>query len=111
QTLAIAGLLQVQLDSSTSRIPFLGDLPVIGLMFSGTTTTRTEKELVVLVTPYLVEPMNPGEGPPSRGDEVGTPTDCEFYFLHRIEGREGVDFRSTLAWDDPLRLRQWLNLE
>lgn len=111
QTLAIAGLLQVQLDGTTTRIPGLGDLPVIGALFSGTTSQRQEKELVVLVTPYLVEPMNPGQVPPSPGDDVGTPTDCEFYFLHRIEGRKGVDFRSTLSWDDPLCLRQCLNLE
>lgn len=111
QTLAIAGLLQVQVDARTSRIPGLGDLPVIGTMFSGTTHQRQEKELVVLVTPYLVEPMNPGQVPPTPGDEVGSPNDCEFYLFHRLESRKGEDFRATLSWDDPLRLRQFLNLE
>lgn len=111
QTLAMAGLMQVQLDGSTSRIPVLGDLPVIGALFSNATHQRQEKELVVTVTPYLVEPMNPGEVPPLPGDEVGSPTDLEFYLLRRIEGRIGVDNRATLGWDDPLHLRQHMKLE
>jgi pilus assembly protein CpaC len=95
QTLAIAGLLQVTLDGSTTRIPGLGDLPVLGPFFQNTMSGRTEKELVVLVTPYLVEPMNPGQVPPTPGDEVNGPTDLEFYLLHRIEGRTGFDWRAT----------------
>src|SRR5207302_410403 len=95
QTLAIAGLLQLTLDGTTTRIPGLGDLPILGPFFQNTTSNRVEKELIVLVTPYLVEPMNPGQVPPVPGDEVNAPTDLEFYFLHRIEGRTVVDFRAT----------------
>src|SRR5262249_36839778 len=58
QTLAIAGLLQLTVDGQTSRIPLLGDLPLAGPLFSNTTSNRIEKELIVLVTPYLIEPMN-----------------------------------------------------
>lgn len=111
QTLAIAGLLQLSLDGTLNRIPGLGDLPILGPFFSNTTGQRVEKELVVLVTPYLIEPMNPGQVPPGPGDEVKEPNDLEFYFLDRIEGRTGVDFRSTTAWDDPLHLVPLLNLE
>jgi pilus assembly protein CpaC len=102
QTLAIAGLMSLTLDGSTFRIPGLGDLPILGPFFSNTTGSRTEKELVVLVTPYLVEPMNADQVPPSPGDEVKEPTDLEFYLLNRIEGRTGVDFRSTVQYDDAL---------
>ncbi|HZT82483.1 MAG TPA: hypothetical protein VFA26_19800, partial [Gemmataceae bacterium] len=112
QTLAMAGLLQVTLDSQTSRIPGLGDLPYIGPLFSNTTGQRTEKELLILVTPYLVEPMNPGQVPPAPGDEVNEPNDLEFYFLNRIEGRTGRDVRSTVNYDDPLHiLRCFLKME
>jgi pilus assembly protein CpaC len=111
QTLAIAGLLQLTLDGTTNRIPGLGDLPILGPLFSNTTGGRVEKELVVLVTPYLIEPMSPGQVPPGPGDEVKEPNDLEFYLLNRIEGRTGVDFRSTTAWDDPLGLYRHLNLE
>jgi pilus assembly protein CpaC len=111
QTLAMAGLLQLQLDGSTDRVPGLGDLPIIGPFFSNTTSERIEKELVVLVTPYLVEPMNKEQVPPVPGDEVKEPNDLEFYFLNRIEGRTGKDFRSTTAWDDPMHLVPLLHLE
>jgi pilus assembly protein CpaC len=100
QTLAIAGLMQVTLDGTTARIPGLGDLPILGPFFSNTTGSRTEKELIVLVTPYLVEPMEHDQVPPSPGDEVKEPNDLEFYLLGRIEGRTGVDFRSTTQYDD-----------
>jgi pilus assembly protein CpaC len=111
ETLAIAGLLQLQMDGTTQRIPGLGDLPVIGPFFSNTTGGRQEKELVVLVTPYLVEPMNHDQVPPTPGDEVKEPNDLELYFLNRIEGRTGKDFRSTTKWDDVYHLRDLLKLE
>jgi pilus assembly protein CpaC len=112
QTLAIAGLMQLSLDGNTSRIPGLGDLPIIGPFFSNTTSSRMEKELIVLVTPYLVEPMNPGQVPPVPGDEVNEPNDLEFYLLNRIQGRTGRDFRDTIEYDDALHVvRCLLKLE
>jgi pilus assembly protein CpaC len=112
QTLMISGLLQLEMNGNTSRIPGLGDLPFIGpFLFSNTTMSRAETELVVMVTPYLIEPMNPDQVPPTPGDEVKEPNDLEFYFLHRIEARTGRDFRSTTKWDDPLHLRDLLHLE
>jgi pilus assembly protein CpaC len=111
ETLAIAGLLQLQMDGTTQRIPGLGDLPIIGPFFSNTTGDRIEKELVVLVTPYLVEPMSHDQVPPTPGDEVKEPNDLELYFLNRIEGRTGTDFRSTTKWDDVFHLRDLFKLE
>lgn len=104
ETLAIAGLMQLTLDGQTQRIPGLGDLPYIGAFFSNTTSNRVEKELVVLVTPYLIEPMRPGQVPPTPGDEIDQPNDLEFFFMNRIEGRTGVDARATTMYDDPLHL-------
>lgn len=112
QTLAMAGLLQVTLDGQTNRIPGLGDLPILGPFFSNTTSQRIEKELVVLVTPYLVEPMSPEQVPHTPGDEVKTPNDLEFYLLNRIEGRTHRDARPTTEYDDALYiLRCFMKLE
>src|SRR5262249_5747711 len=112
QTLAIAGLLVLTLDGQTSRIPVMGDLPVIGTFFSNTTSNRTEKELIVLVTPYLVEPVNHGQVPPSPGDEVNAPTDLELYLCHRIEGLTGTDWRATVDYPGgPQRLHHLMRLE
>jgi pilus assembly protein CpaC len=111
QTLMIAGLMQLTLEGQTSRIPGLGDLPIIGPFFSNTSSKRQEKELVVMVTPYLIEPMNCDQVPPYPGAEVNQPTDLELYFLSRIEGRTGRDFRATTEYDDPWHLLHHVNLE
>jgi pilus assembly protein CpaC len=112
QTLAIAGLMALSINGNTNRIPGLGDLPFIGPFFSNTTSQTIDKELVVLVTPYLVEPMNCDEVPQRPGDEVYEPNDLEFYLLGRLQGRTGHrEFRSTTNYDDPLNLVQRLNLE
>jgi pilus assembly protein CpaC len=109
-TLAIAGLLQLTLNGQTSRVPLFGDLPVLGPFFQNTTGQRVEKELLVLVTPYLVSPMKPGQVPPTPGDEVNEPNDLELYLLHRIEGRTGRDWRSTVSYDGRL-VRPLLKME
>ncbi len=111
QTLAIAGLLQVEIQGGTSRIPGLGDLPYIGPMFSNNTTETVEKELIVLVTPYLVEPMNSDDVFPLPGDEVREPTDFEFFFLGRIEGQTTQHYRATSSWNDPLGVERRLKIE
>jgi len=111
QTLALAGLLQVELDARTQRIPGLGDLPYLGPLFSNTSHKRVEKELLVLVTPYLVQPMTPDQVGPLPGAEVEDPNDLEFYLLNRIEGRTGRNFRSTTSWSNPLHLVELMKLE
>jgi pilus assembly protein CpaC len=111
QTLAMAGLLQVELDAGTNRIPGLGDLPYLGPFFSNTTHDRVEKELLVLVTPHLISPMEQHQVPPVPGEEIQDPNDHEFYLLNRIEGRTGRYFRPTTAWDDPWGLVEHLELE
>jgi pilus assembly protein CpaC len=111
QTLMVGGLLQLTLQGNTNRLPGLGDLPILGPFFSNTSSSQLEKELVILVTPYLVEPMNPGQVPPTPGDEVREPNDCELYFLNMIESRSTKPYRSVEAWDDPLHIRELIKLE
>lgn len=105
QTLAVAGLLQLTMEGSTQRIPIMGDLPVLGPFFSNTTNNRVEKELIVLVTPYLIEGVDANKVPPTPGDEIRTPNDLEFYLLNRLEGR-CQDWRSTTKYDRQLPLLQ-----
>jgi Flp pilus assembly secretin CpaC len=80
-------------------------------MFGDTTHKRTEKELLVMVTPFLPSPMCPGEVPPMPGEDVKDPNDLEFYLLNRIEGRTGCSMPSTRTWDDPWGCVRRLNLE
>ncbi|MCO6457242.1 MAG: pilus assembly protein N-terminal domain-containing protein [Pirellulaceae bacterium] len=99
QTLAIAGLLQVEIGGETERIPGLGDLPVLGPLFSNTRHRRVEKELLVLVSPYVVQPLEEHQVGPLPGHDVMDPTDGEFYFKNRIEGRTGLPFRATTDYE------------
>jgi pilus assembly protein CpaC len=111
ETLVLAGLLSVEMDAQTQRIPGLGDLPYIGPMFSNTSHRRVERELLVLVTPYLVSPLCPEEVPCLPGADIQDPNDLEFYLSGRMEGRRGRMFRSPTAWDDPWHLSALLRLE
>jgi pilus assembly protein CpaC len=107
QTLALAGLLQANLDAQTRRVPGLGDLPYLGPFFSNNSHQRVEKELVILVSPYLVGPMEADQVGPLPGCEIKDPDDHEFYTLNRIESRHpGINYRATNGWDDPLKVRE-----
>lgn len=99
QTLAVAGLIQNNLGGDASRIPFFGDLPVLSRLLGFDRVTAGEQELVVLITPELVHPMEHNEVPPLPGADVFEPNDCEFYLLGRIEGHTPVDFRSPVRTD------------
>ena len=54
ETLVIGGLIQEQESKSVTKIPFLGDLPVIGMFFRSTGTTKTKDEMVIMLTPQIV---------------------------------------------------------
>ncbi|MBK8268708.1 MAG: type II and III secretion system protein family protein [Planctomycetes bacterium] len=86
QTFAIAGLLNDRIRANSSKIPGLGDLPVLGTMFSSTAYERSMTELVVLVTPQLVEPLDPQQVPPPPGSLMTEPTDFELFGLQKLEG-------------------------
>jgi len=87
QTLALAGLLSHRTSTTVTRIPVLGDIPKIGpLLFSSKTSTQEENELLILITPEIVRPMDAHEVPPVPGFEVTHPTDFEFYKYNMVEG-------------------------
>jgi pilus assembly protein CpaC len=104
QTLAIAGLLQRLNNNTTARIVGLGDIPIVGPWFSKNIVEAIEFETVVLVTPELVSPLEKNEVTEAPGDRIFQPNDPEFYFLGRIEGKLGREFRATMGWQDPLNL-------
>ena len=56
QTFAMAGLLQQVTSNDIDKVPLLGDLPVIGNLFNSVRYRNEETELVILITPFLVEP-------------------------------------------------------
>lgn len=99
QTLAVAGLLQNNFGSTADRIPLWGDLPLIGTLGGSRSTTSQEQELVILVTPELVHPLEACNTPPVPGADVFEPGDVEFYLLNRLESRRAYDFRASARTD------------
>ena len=90
QTFAIGGLIQTQTSGQTNKVPVLGDLPFIGTVFSTTTFTDTEQELVVLVTPYLVDAMDCRQAPCKLpGMETRSPDDFELFLELILEAPRG----------------------
>ena len=67
QTFAIAGLFQRNLSNDLDQLPLLGDLPILGRLFQSVRYQNEETELVILITPFLVEP--------SRTRDLATPLD------------------------------------
>lgn len=59
QTLAIAGLLSNQVEKTRVGVPLLKDIPILGYLFSSERFERNETELLVLVTPVIVDPREP----------------------------------------------------
>jgi pilus assembly protein CpaC len=58
QSFAIAGLIQNNARHDADKVPGLGDIPILGELFRSDRFTRQESELVILVTPYIVEPVS-----------------------------------------------------
>lgn len=86
QTLAIAGLIQQRAELETRAVPLLGEIPYAGVMFSRKKEKVNEVELLILVTPELVEPMNCDEVPPcGPGTMTTLPTDWQWYMKGHIE--------------------------
>ncbi len=96
QWLAIAGLVLDQQNGSRQRVPFLGDLPGGHLIFGKNEIKRDETELLILVSPQLVHPLDADCPPPLLpGMEVKEPTNAAFFLHGLTEGRSDQDHRST----------------
>lgn len=86
QTLAIAGLVQERTESNKQGLPWVGDLPYVGTFFRRVHEQRNEIELLILVTPEVIEAMDPQELPPcGPGTGTTSPSDHEFYWKGHIE--------------------------
>jgi pilus assembly protein CpaC len=64
QSFGIAGLLNNQTTETLSKIPGLGDIPVLGKLFQSKTVNTQNSELLVIVTPVLVDPIPAGQNVP-----------------------------------------------
>jgi pilus assembly protein CpaC len=90
QTIAIGGLIQHTTAGEVLKVPVLGDLPIIGSAFSIKTYTDVEEELVILVTPHIVDAMACNQLPKLLpGEETRSPDDYELFLEGILEAPRG----------------------
>ncbi len=85
QSFAIAGLLSESTIETVSKFPVLGDIPILGVLFRSSAFKRNETELVVIVTPHLVKPLDMSKATLPT-DKYGDPGDFKFYLLGDLSG-------------------------
>jgi pilus assembly protein CpaC len=84
ESFTIAGLLADDYGNTITQFPFLGDLPILGPFFRNTSNTRSERELVLVVTPHLVTPRKGRIAGPA--DRFVPPSDFELFLLGAQSG-------------------------
>jgi type IV pilus assembly protein PilQ len=91
QTIVIGGLFRDAITSSKSQVPFFGDLPLIGPLFRGVSDTSKRQEVIVLLTPHIIEEPEQTDGE-ARAADISR---------KRTGAREGLQWstRSRLAED------------
>jgi pilus assembly protein CpaC len=87
QSFAIAGLLKDDLREVISKYPLLGEIPILGALFRSSSFRKNETELIVIVTPHLVKPLDMANQTLPT-DQFIEPNDFEFYLLGHTEGEE-----------------------
>ena len=86
QTLALAGLVQTKTESENMGLPWLSDLPYFGVPFRRVSERINEIELLILVTPEVIDPVDCNELPPCRPGMHSEPaSDCDFYLKGHLE--------------------------
>lgn len=86
ETIAIAGLLSDRVRGIGSRLPGAGDIPIIGSLFRSVQFERSLTELIILVTPEIVAPIDAHQRIPLPGENLKIPDDRELYILGLLEG-------------------------
>jgi pilus assembly protein CpaC len=88
QSFAIAGLLSSDNRRNISQLPWVGSVPVLGSLFRSNSYQKNETDLVVIVTPHLVVPAQPGQHIATPLDKTVPSNDVDFFLLGEMEKRK-----------------------
>jgi pilus assembly protein CpaC len=95
QTLAIGGLIQNTVNATISRVPVLGDIPFLNVLFTNKSYNEVEEELLILVTPRLVDGVSCDRIPKFLpGRETRSPDDFELFLEGIMEAPRGPRYVS-----------------
>lgn len=84
QSFAIGGLMRDNVRETINKYPGLGDIPILGALFRSTSFQKNETELLIIVTPHLVKPLDmTAQSLPT--DYYEEPNDFEFYLMGYAE--------------------------
>ena len=92
----ISGLISTRNNSQVNKFPGLGDIPILGAFFRDNTVNREERELLMIVTPHLVQPLAVNAQLPSLPGEQLRNYDPNFYRMFFLENGD-FDSRSGLS--------------
>jgi pilus assembly protein CpaC len=87
QSFAIAGLLKETIRDNVQKYPLLGDIPILGALFRSREFQKNETELVIIVTPHLVKPLDTAKQALPT-DFYVEPNDAELFLFGLMEGKQ-----------------------
>jgi pilus assembly protein CpaC len=90
QSFMIGGLLQTQNSTTTQALPGLGKLPILGPLFSSKSYQRHETDLIIIVTPYLVKPIDPSKKVASPLDGSKPASNIDYFLGNADEVKPGA---------------------
>jgi pilus assembly protein CpaC len=85
QSFVIGGLLQSDNKNAIDQLPWLGSVPVLGVLFSSKSYQKNETDLAIIVTPHLVRPARPGDVVKAPTDDTLPPNDVDFFLFGKTE--------------------------
>ncbi|CAK9011757.1 Uncharacterized protein y4xJ, partial [Durusdinium trenchii] len=99
QTIVLGGLFSRREAAEVTRIPFLSEIPIVGThLFNAKQATEDENELLIVVTPEIVRPMDADQVPPLPGFYVTHPDDIDLFKFNRIEGNPDMGHYHLLPY-------------
>lgn len=89
ETFAIGGLIKDNAQGTLKALPGIGELPVLGALFRSTSFQQDRTELVFIITPHLVQPLETADVPLPT-DSFTKPNEADVYATGNMEGRGGL---------------------
>lgn len=91
ESFALAGLIRKDFQTTVRQVPLLGSIPIIGSLFRSSGFQKGETELVIVVTPRLVQPIKAGAPVALPTDRVQNPHELDLFLMGRTDKAVGVN--------------------
>ncbi|CAN8140448.1 pilus assembly protein CpaC [uncultured Thiomicrorhabdus sp.] len=100
QSFVIGGLIQDSFESSVSKVPLLGDIPILGALFRSSSFNKDQTEMAIVVTPTFVEPIEKGVDIRLPGEDMVAPSNSDAFWYGKVseslpEGQKAIPELTT----------------